>query len=121
MSSDVNLGITMEGFQVFDLRYHSSLDSFVANLEAIVYLALLALGIGDLIDGQIDDPVFDVAASPKGKDDGVEIRGVSGEALDVCRGVREGFWILKSILSAFLAVPSVDTGHALIGNRGVVG
>lgn len=83
-------------------------------------LALFAPGIGYPIDGQIDDPVFDVAAAPKGKDDGVEIRGISSVALDICSGVRKDLWILKRILSAFLAVPSVDTGDALIGNRGVV-
>lgn len=37
-------------------------------------LAVSASGIIHLIEGQIDDPILDVTASPERKDDSVEIR-----------------------------------------------
>ena len=100
-----------------DLGNNSRLDCVVASLEAIVDLAVSAPRICDLIEGQIDDPICYVAASPKRKDDGVEIGRVSGETLDVSGRVGESLRVLKRILAASSTIPSVDASYALIGDR----
>lgn len=79
--------------------------------------AVSASGIRHLVEGQINDPVLYVAAASEGKDDGVEIGRISGKALNISSRVRESLRILKDILTTFSAVPSVDAGHTLIGNR----
>ena len=69
--------------QIMKLIHHGIFESIIATEKATVNFAIGALRVGNLVEGQIDDPVFDIAAAPERNYDGIGGWRIPCEELDI--------------------------------------
>lgn len=121
VTGDVNRGISVDGSEILDVFEEGAFGEVPGWVEAVVDFAATALGVGDLVEGEVADPVGNVAGASEGDDDSIQGWGEAGEPLEVSSLVIIGLDVDHGVFFAVRALPGIDGFDWLVGDSWHVG
>lgn len=115
MTCNDQLGSSILGLQSLNCVLYGWSYQIVATQESGMDRATCAIRIWTPCSSNVQDPVLNIATSPKNDYDCIQSMGKCRVSLDSSDRVWKNFDIRKGIMLAIGAVPGFDRGSALIG------
>ena len=108
MAGYVNRGISVGGSEILDVFEEGAFGEIPGRVEAVVDFTTIALGVRDLVEGKVADPVGDIAGASEGDDDSLQSGREACKPLEISSLVVVGLDVDHGVFLAVRALPGID-------------